>query len=267
MVVVNKDLDATLDLIVATMNQKDFTKIESMNINSNVIFCNQANCYLYEETYFGDNHATMITTPYRGVSKNRNIGIMESSADICLFADDDMEYEDGYAEIVKKAFINLQDADVIIFNIDTIPENKIRRKQIKKIKRLHFFNILNYGAARIAIKRKKVINNSINFSLAYGGGAEYSCGEDSLFLLDCLKKKLKIYGYPITIAKVYQYESTWFKGYNKKYFFDKGKWIKDAFGKLSIIFIIIFSLKFYTKSELNFFSMFLLMYKGSRDRG
>ena len=50
----------------------------------------------------------------------------------------------------------------------------------------------------------------------------YSAGEDSLFISDLLKHKLKIYAYPEKIATVRQFESSWFKCYTKKYFYDKG---------------------------------------------
>ncbi|MEG1717022.1 MAG: hypothetical protein RR275_09465 [Lachnospiraceae bacterium] len=42
---------------------------------------------------------------------------MRAQADICLFADDDMKYDDGYVQSVEEAFLDMPTADVIIFNL------------------------------------------------------------------------------------------------------------------------------------------------------
>ena len=55
-----------------------------------------------------------------------------------------------------------------------------------------------------------------------GGGARFSCGEDSLFFRECLKTGIRIYASPILIAGEEVRTSTWFCGYNEKYFTDKG---------------------------------------------
>ena len=41
--------------------------------------------------------------------------LMRADADICLFADDDMVYEDNYVEIIENAFRDNPYADVIVF--------------------------------------------------------------------------------------------------------------------------------------------------------
>ena len=56
----------------------------------------------------------------------------------------------------------------------------------------------------------------------FGANAKYNNGEDSLFIRDVLKNKLKIYSCPVNIGTVYHRESTWFKGYDERYFFNKG---------------------------------------------
>ena len=82
---------------------------------------------------------------------------------------------------------------------------------------------MRFGAARLGVRLSRIHLNAINFNLCFGGGAKYSSGEDTLFLYECLKKKLKIYSYPAVIAQLNdERESTWFKGYNDKFFFDRG---------------------------------------------
>ena len=81
---------------------------------------------------------------------------------------------------------------------------------------------MRFGAARISARLNSLRLKGISFNLCFGGGAQFSNGEDSLFLMDCIRKGLKIYSYPVVIAKLIERQSTWFMGYNDKYFFDKG---------------------------------------------
>ena len=59
-------------------------------------------------------------------------------------------------------------------------------------------------------KTKNDLIHGIYFNQCFGGGTEYSHGEDNLFLTDCLRKGLKIYAYPEYIAKLTEErKSTW----------------------------------------------------------
>src|SRR5699024_5605455 len=95
--------------------------------------------------------------------------------------------------------------------------------QIKKRHKVNYFNFMKYGASRISFKLDKIKKNGIHFNLCFGGGTPHSHGEDTLFIKECLDKKMNIIALPIIIGELNdERESTWFKGYNEKYFFYKG---------------------------------------------
>lgn len=255
-----------LQVIVATMHQKDFSKYEEMNLCTDAVFANQADETSYCEKSFGSNTAKMVTTSTRGVGINRNLGLQYATGDILLIADDDMKYKDGYAQTILKAFEENPKADALIFNIETIGEDKGRRINTQS-KRLHLHNGLNYGAARLAVRRDSLIRERLFFSTCFGGGTIYSAGEDTLFICDMLKNRLKIYTYPATIASVDQTTSTWFTGYNEKLIYDRGAFFCAAFGIASPIFCIYNLLchpNIYKQINLSFKSAFKLMCKGSK---
>lgn len=256
-----------IQVIVATMHQKDFAKIDEMKINSDVIFANQTNETSYTEKHFNDFTAKMISTETRGVGINRNFGLQYADGDILLIADDDMVYTPNYTELARKAFEEFPDADAIIFNIETIGTDMGRRMN-NKASRVRIFNCLNYGAARIAVRRSSLIRERISFSTCFGGGTIYSAGEDSLFICDMLRKGFKIYTYPATIASVDQTSSTWFSGYNEKYIYDKGAFFGAAFGKtapLMCLQYIIRHKKFCQDANLKITQAFRLMKKGAKE--
>ena len=102
--------------------------------------------------------------------------------------------------------------------------------------------------------------------MLFGGGAKYSSGEDSLFIREALRKGLKMYYCPVTIAKVKQEESSWFKGYNDKLFIDKGILIANAFPVLKHILIYYFAYGMRNVSEdYNFLKICKLMRQGIKE--
>ena len=91
---------------------------------------------------------------------------------------------------------------------------------------------MRFGAARVSAKRSVLHFHNIHFNLCFGGGTQFGSGEDSLFLMECARKGLKIYSYPVTIAKLIHRESTWFKGYTDKFFYDKGVLFSQLFPQM-----------------------------------
>lgn len=233
-----------VEVLVATMGQKDLSKYGEMNLHTDAVFANQDNRFEYKEETLLGNQVKMITTFERGVSKNRNYALMCSTGDICLLADDDMIYVDDYEIIAQRAFSELPDAGIIIFNLETIGIETRKRRANYRVKRLCIGNVLNYGAARIGFRRDVILKKNLWFSILYGGGSLYSGGEDSLFLVEAVKKGIKIYTYPVKLAQVKQETSTWFDGYNEKYFIDKGVWLANAFPVLKYPLSLYFAFRF-----------------------
>lgn len=251
-----------LEVLCTTMNQKNINnKYRKMNIQSDVVFSNQDDRHEYIEECIDGNNVKMITTPYRGVGKNRNLGILYSSADILLFSDDDMVYVDGYKNKIIDAFKSIPNADIIIFNIGSEKLNTSRRINTKP-KKVNMLNVLNYGMPRIAIRRTSLEKSNICVSNLFGGGARYCGGEDNLFLVTALKKGLKIYTHPFKIGDLIHRESTWFNGFNRKYFFDNGAWLEATFPIMKYILLWYFVFRFRNKTDISMKDIIYLQYEG-----
>ncbi len=213
-----------IQVLVAAMNQTDHSLLERLNINTDVIVGNQCDRNEIEDFQFHGYRAKYLNFAERGVGLNRNNALMRADGEICLIADDDMRYVDGYEKIVENAFLSHPDADIIIFNLK---EKKPTRYIIKKEEKVGYLNYLRYGAARIAVKLKSVRENGIYFNQCFGGGTEHCHGEDNIFLTDCLKAGLKIYAVPVTLAELTEErESTWNAGYDDKFLRDQGALFK-----------------------------------------
>lgn len=256
-----------IQTLISTMNKVEYNKlIEQMNVQTDAIIINQCNQNKLECLQHNDNNIKCFSFNERGVGLSRNNALMRADADICIFADEDVEYVDGYKKIIIEAFEKRPDADIIVFNVPS--KNKERPTYIiKDNKRVKWYNCLRYGAVKIAVRTRKIHNANISFSLLFGGGAKYGSGEDSLFIVECMKKKLKIYTDNSIIGFVSQEDSSWFSGYNDKYFKDKGALFscisKRYFFILCMQFIIRHKKTFGTQKSI--MQIYELMRKGARE--
>ena len=210
----------SIQTLVVTMNQNDHSLLEKMNIQTSAIVGNQCDRNEVEEFDYNGNPVKWLSFNEKGVGLNRNNILMRSTADICVFADDDMIFKNGYDKTVADLFSNYPDVDMFIFNLDEKNPKRYKNTKFTKITKLNYGK---YGAARIAIRRESIFLKGICFNLMFGGGSKYSSGEDSIFLYECLNKGLKLVAAPISIAELTDNrDSSWFEGYNDKFFFDKG---------------------------------------------
>lgn len=232
----------SVQVLLATMKQKNFDFLPDLNIQSDILIGNQADFNEVSETTYQGHQAKMYSFAERGVGLNRNNTLMRATADYCLIADDDMVYVDNYPELVEKAFAALPDADVIIFNLH---EKNTVRYVNKSTYRVRLHNFMRFGAARLAIKTESIHLAGIHFNLCFGGGTEHSNGEDTIFLHDCLRSGLKIYAVPEYIATLREdSESTWFTGYTDKYLRDKGLVYSIMFRRLRPVMAVLDALKY-----------------------
>ena len=243
-------------LSVMNLNVKDLDK---MNITSACTVINQCkknkkekyknfNIYSYNEI---------------GTSNSRNRGLEHIKEDIIILCDDDVVYNKNYEEKILNEFKNNPKADVIIFNFES-PNRK--KRKIKKRKRLHIYNSLNYASYNIVFKKDSILKNNIKFDTDFGPGAKYNSGEDSLFIRDLFKNKLKVYSSPEYLGIAYNTTSTWFKGYDKKFFFNKGALFTAINPKIRRTLIFQYLIRHKeTLTDIKFKKAIKLMLAGSKD--
>lgn len=254
----SKGGNMTYQLIVATMNQRDDSLIEKMNIKSDAIIINQSDAFSYHESFVGESVIKWYEFNERGVGLSRNNGLMRATADIIQFADDDMVLTDTYVKDVIAEYDKYPEADVILFSNHCLNKDRMPY-QVDKFERINRLEGVKFGGARITARREKLLYNNITFSLLFGGGARYGAGEDVTFIQDCLKAGLKVYKSPTILSTMKQDSSTWFKGFDKKYYRDKGALLAANFPTISKIGIYIQAFK--NKGDKHTFSELVNYYR------
>ena len=237
-----------LQLLVATMNLTDIIGLcDKMHIASDALIINQSDCVKYECLFYHGYKIECYTFAERGLSRSRNNALLRCTGEILCIADDDMVYTDTYREDIINEFQKHPEADALVFNV-TVLNDERSGKPIEKYARVGKRESREYGSVHIAIRKRALIGKNVYFNTLFGSGATYSCGEDTLFLKELIEKDLKLYKTPIRIASVDMSDSTWFKGYNEKYFKDKGALIEAAYPRCSYLLAILQSVRNSKKS-------------------
>lgn len=253
-----------LQVLVATMGQQDTGLAQKMNIRCDAVIANQADREeeVTEHTPYGTVH--MITTATRGVGRNRNIALAAADADILLMADDDVTYAGDMPQRVLAAFAENPAADVLVFGMQMTQNGVVTETRTERARRLHVWNAMRYGTYRIAVRRRGLADAAVTFHESFGGGCPFSAGEDSLFLKTCFDRGLKVYAHPYVLGTCSKDVSSWFVGYNEKYFYDKGVLVRQMFPYTAYIMALYFGLRFKRKTRLGPWQRVRLVYAGVR---
>ncbi len=255
-----------IQVLVSTVDNDADELYKKMNIDTDAVIVNQCGKYDYKELEPAHGNVQCFYMKGRGVGLSRNTALLHAKADICLFSDEDIVFMEGLQNTVRETYIKYPEADMILFNVKVSPARRTYWNE--KVKRIRWYNYGRYPAYSISGKLDSLRRANVHFSLLFGGGAKYSNGEDSLFLRDCLKAGLKIYAVPVCIGEEIERESTWFHGYTKKFFMDRGVLYHYLYGRLSKIFAFRFLFKNKREMcvEIPFKEAYTLMKEGIRSQ-
>ena len=232
-----------LQILISAVNKDPEELIGSMNLGCDTVIVNQliGDCderilqktdHDYTKLFEGF-EARIINRMEKGVGLSRNTALEASDHELIQFGDDDIVYDDGYVSKVVAEFDAHPEADMLLFNVKAQAGRETYWNE--DFARVNWRNYGRYPAYAICARRDKLIGSGVKYSLLFGGGAPYMNGEDSLFLHDCLKAGLNIYRTTVAIGKEKPGQSTWFKGYTDKFFFDRGVLYHFLYGKMAVI--------------------------------
>ena len=228
-----------LDVLMSCMHQADTSLISKTGINGNAVVINQCDVEDYIKVDTERGIAEMYSVTSRGLTKSRNLAISRSNGDICLLCDDDEVLVDDYEFIIINAYKNLVDADIIAFDLENHPCSLKKR-----IQRLKFPKTMKICSCQITFRRESILKKGVKFDELLGAGTGNGAEEELKFLRDCQNANLKIYFVPQIIAKICEDESTWFSGFDEKFFENRGATTRYILGWfLSSLYAIYYVLR------------------------
>lgn len=259
----------TIETLVSCVKQNMDSIAQTMNLDTDAIVINQCDENSYLEYEYKNHIIKCYSFKEKGVGLSRNNALIRAGADIVLFSDEDIRYVDGYSKLVVDAFTTHPKADMILFNFDVISERATYHT--KKETKINWLNCGRYPTYSFAVKRERLHKANITFNLLFGGGAKYTNGEDSLFIRDCVREGFNIIALPVLLGREEPRPSTWFNGYNEKFFHDRGVLYKPLYGvlakPLALRFLLVHRAEFFTDNQevKNWKEAYALMKKGIKE--
>ena len=222
-----------LQMLVSALEQDVRALPRKMRLERDAVIINQCGENAYQEYAYRGYTMRCYSFCERGVGRSRNNALLRAEGELVLFSDDDIVYDEGYADAVEREFALHPEADMLLFNVRVRPER--RPYHTTAFGRVRLYNCGRYPAYSFAARTRRLREKNLTFSLLFGGGAEYANGEDSLFISDCIRRGLKVYKTPTEIGEEKpERASTWFHGYTEKFFFDRGVLYHYLYGTLAV---------------------------------
>jgi glycosyltransferase involved in cell wall biosynthesis len=190
-----------LEILIATKNRNNLDFLAHMFpfepfSNFNILIINQSK----ENVLISDfENVRVINVNEKGLSKSRNLAIINASKKICLIADDDVVYFPNFQNQIIAAFNQSPEASIITFNhqregLDT-SHNSSRITFSHSPK-----SIWNVCSIEIAFQIKDIKENTIYFDENFGLGSNFETAEEYLFLRDAIQLKLSALFCPLVIV-------------------------------------------------------------------
>ncbi|MDG0030618.1 glycosyltransferase family 2 protein [Priestia sp. Y58] len=257
-----------IEMLVSTMNQTNYDLLKRMNIKNKAVVINQFTNDKSKPPKKIDNETLKFISVYeKGLSKSRNTAIENADNSIGIICDDDLYYYDDVKDRVRTAYQKNKDADIIIFCYDT--DGRHKKNFGGEAKRLGYLGTMKVSSVQVTFKIKSIKEKDIRFNELFGTGSSYyQCGEENIFLFECLKKGLKIYFEPISILSIDDNdESTWFNGFDDKSFFDRGAVFTAMSSRFYHFLIWQFAIRKYKiyRHDIGFIGAIKNMYRGHKD--
>ncbi|WP_157208468.1 glycosyltransferase family 2 protein [Mariniflexile maritimum] len=192
-----------LEVLISTMHRVSLHFVDKMfpfqeTKNMNILIINQTERGKELQSIIPN--IRVINSYDKGLSKSRNLALQNAKGDICLIADDDVEYFPNFEYTVKKAFISFPEASIIRFKINTFSGEQYKLYSLVSKRLFKKREIENTSSIEIAFMRQK-ISNEIYFNANFGLGSYFTCGEEYLFLKEALKKNKQVYFVSEAIVK------------------------------------------------------------------
>ena len=113
-----------LEVLVSAVDKEAAELIPQMNIHTNAVLVNQCDRYAYDTVTAGEGKVKCFSMPERGVGLSRNTALLHASGDVVLFSDEDIVLAADYEEQIGRAYRELPDADMILFNVQVAPARR-----------------------------------------------------------------------------------------------------------------------------------------------
>ncbi len=206
------------EVLLSVMDKEDTLHyVDMLNIRTDALIVNQCGVRNIYQTSGRYGKIYVRESDRRGLSISRNEAMDNAHSDTVIFCDNDIKYENDAFVKIDSAFERNPEAAVLVFFIER-PERKspvYGRECV--MDRLHMMKIFS---PEIAVRLSRL--GDLRLDEEFGAGARYSMGEENIFLFEASRRGLTVKYIPEKIACMLPGQSSWFNGYDERFFFNRG---------------------------------------------
>ena len=252
-------------VLLSAMHLKDRSILEELSITGNVVVINQCDTDSDERYEEGGRTVRFVSSRDRGLSKSRNLAVSLAEGGICAYCDNDVKYRGDYESRIMSAYERHPDADIIVFFIRR-PERQ--EPVIKGEAKLGYLKSMKIFSPEITFKKESLERAGLKMDEDFGAGATYGMGEENIFLFDAIRRGLSVWYMGEELASLIPRESTWFKGYDRNFFINRGAGYYRMSRAGFILLVLQFAVRkysLYKKDGIGLLSAVKYMLEGKRE--
>ena len=183
-----------IEILVATMNRTSLDFLSKMFpfkhfSNYNILIVNQSKTNVLSSDYPS---IRVINADDLGLSKSRNLALLNAVGKILIIADDDVVYQRDFSEKIIAAHNKLDRATIINFCVINKSGNYLKKYPSNSKKHLNTLDIFNTSSIEMTINKELLDLAEIRFDENFGLGGIFEMGEEAIFLFDLKHKNQQI---------------------------------------------------------------------------
>lgn len=142
--------------------------------------------------------------PGRGLSRNRNHVLDQSSADIVIITDDDVRFTPDGLDCVRRAYAEHPEVDIALFEISTPDGRPMKRYPQATVGYQEALRQGYYPSSCEITMRRAVVQSGLRFNECFGlGSAYFGSGEEDVLLKDACDRKLAVRFFPFVLLRTH----------------------------------------------------------------
>lgn len=209
-----------IEILIATMDRDrlDFLKTmfpRSLPEKVSLLIVNQSE----NRTLVSENpKIRVINSKEKGLAKSRNLALENAVGTICVFADDDAVFLEGFEKKIQRGFSHFPNSSFIRFRFEKETRQLAKKYPKHPKKELSWPEILNTSSLEMVVKCKTIRAENIRFDEHFGLNSIFKMGEEQVFLAAIKKKGLQLSYFPETLNRHEDLSSTDKIGFRERYF-------------------------------------------------
>ncbi len=189
-----------LEVLVSTMDRSSLDFLDPMfqtdfsGLAFKILVINQTKGEPLISDY---NSIRVINSDKYGLSRSRNLALKNATGKLVLIVDDDVVYQNNFAQQIADEFNKQKDADCIVFKVT---DHGNMRRYPESNRNLKVSEIESVSSIELALRVESIQKDHILFDERFGLGTDLPLGEEYLFVKQLLDNGLKICQSNVLIA-------------------------------------------------------------------